>query len=152
MKTLTAIFLIHILFFSLLQSNISYAGPYTDDLSKCIVESTTTSDRTAMVKWMFSAISFHPAVKPISSVSQQELEEANRQVAELFMSLLTESCKQQARKAIKYEGEIAIQTSFHILGQVASQEMFANPDVAAGVSGLEKYIDTDKLESSLGIK
>lgn len=152
MKATKAIILTHLLFISLCLADISYAGPYTNDLSKCIVESTTTNDRTAMVKWMFSAISLHPAVKPIASISEEKLKEANKQTAELFMKLLTESCIEQAQKAIKYEGQIAIQSSFRILGQVASQEMFSNPEVAAGISGLEKYFDKEKLESSLGIK
>jgi len=55
--------------------------------------------------------------------------------------LPTESCRQKAEKAIKYEGQIAIQSSFQIFGQVTAQELFSSPDVAAAVADLEKHLD-----------
>ena len=123
------------------------AGPYTNDLSKCLVESTSARDRSALVKWMFSAASSHPAVRSISSVSKQQLDAANKDTAELFMKLLTKSCRQETEKALKYEGEATIHTSFGVLGQVAGQELFASPEVALAMSGLEKYLDEDKLNA-----
>ena len=129
-----------------------YAGPYTDDLTKCIVESTSPQDRIDFVKWMFSAMAKHPAVKSMSSVSEEQRNEISQKIADLFMKLLTETCREKAEKAIKYEGQLAMQNSFQVLGQVAAQELFTNPDVASVLSGLDKYIDTEKLKSSLGIK
>lgn len=152
MKIVKGIFFAHIFVIVLFQTIPVHAGPYTDELSKCIVASTTTNDRVAIVKWMFSAASLHPAVKSITSVSEEQLEEANKKTAELLMRLLTESCIQQAKKAIKYEGQVAIQSSFQILGQVAGRELFSSPDVAAGMAGFEKHFNGEKLESLLGIK
>jgi hypothetical protein len=68
------------------------------------------------------------------------------------MKLLTKSCKKQAQRAIKYEGQIAFQSSFRILGQVAMKDIFSNPDVDAAGSVFHKYIAEEKLNSSLGIK
>jgi len=130
----------------------AYAGPYSDDLTRCIVESTTATDRIEFVKWMFVAMSVHPAVKSLSSTSEEQLESENKKTADLFMRLLTVSCREKAEKAIKYEGNVAIQTSFKILGQISAQELFANPDVAKAINGLEEYFDEEKLKSSLGIK
>ena len=125
----------------------TYAGPYTDDLSKCLVESTSTRDRAALVKWIFSAASLHPAVRSIVSVSEEQLDEANKTAADLIMKLLTESCRQETQKALKYENEVALQASFRVLGQVAGQELFSSPEVAATMSGLDKYLDEEKLKS-----
>ena len=36
------------------------AGEAGDALSKCLSESTTTYDRRALVRWIFSAIAAHP--------------------------------------------------------------------------------------------
>jgi hypothetical protein len=130
----------------------AYGGPYTDDLSKCIVESTTPGDRADFVKWMFAAASLHPAVKSIAAVSQEQLDAANRQTANLLMKLLTDSCRQVAVKAVKYEGKAAFENSFKVLGQVAAQELFASPEVAAGLTDLTKYIDGEKLKSALNIE
>lgn len=132
----------------LFPTQATFAGPYTDDLSKCIIESTTLSDRTAFVRWMFFAASLHPAVKSISAVSQGQLDAANKQTAELIMKLLTESCPQKVEKALKYEGKSAFETSFAVLGQLAGQELFSSPEVTAGMEGLTKYLDAERLKST----
>jgi len=77
------------------------------------------------------------------------MDKANKRTADLFMKLLTDTCRQQAKKAIQYEGQLAIQTSFQILGQVAAKELFSSPEVAAGMSELDKHIDEKKLKSLL---
>ncbi|EJL6388285.1 hypothetical protein NMR74_004519 [Vibrio parahaemolyticus] len=133
----------------LLASSNALAGVYSDELSKCLVSSTTKGDRVELVKWMFSAASAHPAVKTISSITPVQMEEANKNVAQLFMRLTTESCLEQTKNAIAYEGTLAFQSSFQVLGQVAGQEMFASPEVVAGMAGLEKHLDEEKLSSIL---
>ena len=133
-------------------SQEALAGPYSDTLAKCLVSSTTTEDRSSLVRWMFTAASLHPAVKPISNVSDEQLDEANRIIANLVTDLLTESCREETEQALQYEGTTTIQTSFMVLGQVAGQELFASPEVAAGLSGLEKHIDEEKLGSLKGLQ
>ncbi|WP_105255567.1 hypothetical protein [Pseudoalteromonas sp. T1lg75] len=131
---------------ALLLSSQSIAGIYTDDLAKCLVKSTSPQDRTQLVQWMFAAASAHPAVQDISNVTGQQMETANKLTAGLFMRLLTVSCKEQTRDAIRYEGPFAIQGSFEVLGQVAGQELFASPEVTQSIAGLEKYIDSSKID------
>lgn len=126
------------------------AGPYIDDLGKCIVEATTVADRAAFVRWMFAAATLHPAVKSLASVPAERLEAENKATAELFMRLLTESCRDQTQKAIKYEGPMAIASGFQVLGQVAGQELFSSPEVSAGLAGMEKYMDSEKLKAVAG--
>ena len=129
----------------LVATSNAHAGPYANELAKCLIDSTSVSDRTALVKWMFSAASLHPAVKSISSVSNEQLDEANKNTANLFIKLLTESCEAETKKALKYEGEVTIQTSFEVLGQVAGRELFSSPEVTKAMSGLDKHLDEDKL-------
>ncbi len=136
----------------LIPTQATYAGPYSDELSKCFIESTTVSDRATFVKWMFSAASSHPAVKSIAEVSQEQLDSANKQVAEIIMKILTDSCSQKAEKAIRYEGSSALETSFGVLGEVAGQELFSSPDVAASMANVANYLDEEKLNSALTMK
>jgi hypothetical protein len=96
---------------------------------------------------MFAAASAHPAVKSISAVTPEQLDETNKNIGELFMRLTTESCREQTKNALSYEGILAIQGGFQVLGEVAGQEMFASPEVASGMAGLEKYIDNQAFES-----
>ena len=124
----------------------AYAGPYGDDLAKCLVDSTTKEDRTALVRWMFAAAAANPAVAPIANVSPKTIDSANATTGTLFMRLLTESCKEKAKKALTYEGSATIQQSFQVLGQVAAGEMFASPEVRKAMAGLDKHVDTKKLD------
>ena len=132
-----------------LHAGVAQAGPYSDDLAKCLVESTTAADKNALVKWMFATAALHPAVKSMASVTDAERAQSTRSTAELFVKLLTESCRAQAQQAVKYEGATALQTGFQILGQVAARELFADPNVAQGLAELEQYIDSRKIEQAL---
>ncbi len=63
------------------------------------------------------------------------------------MRLLTESCRLQTQKALRFEGPATIQLSFTVLGQVAGAELFSNPAVTKGMADLAKYIDSRKLDA-----
>lgn len=123
-----------------------HAGPYGDELSKCMVESTTATDRVEMVKWMFAALSAHPDVKPLSTTTPEMLDASNKKMAELIVRLLAETCRDQAKKALQYEGQQTLEAGFQLLGKVAAQELFASPEVEKAMSGLEKHVDVEKLK------
>jgi len=124
----------------------AYASPYADELGKCLVDATTKEDRTALVRWMFAAAAAHPAVAAIANVSPKVMEDANATTGALITRLLTESCKDQAKKALNYEGPLTLQLSFQVLGQVAATELFTSPQVKQAMSGLQKTVDKKKLE------
>ena len=120
------------------------AGPYGDDLGKCLVKATTSADKRALVKWMVATAALHPDLKAITAVSAQQHDAFNQAVVTLFERLLTNSCKQPAEQAAKFEGASSIEASFQILGQVAARELFAEPSVAAGMTEVTKHGDAKK--------
>jgi hypothetical protein len=126
-------------------SALAHAGPYADDLSKCLVSSTTKDDRIDLVKWIFAAMGTHPAVKSLVSVTPEQLDATSQSVAKLFTRLLAQSCHDQTQKAVQYEGPGTIQTSFQVLGQVAARELFTDPSVVTAMSSLSKYVDEKQL-------
>jgi hypothetical protein len=128
------------------------AGVHSDDLSRCLIESSSAQDKIVLVRWMFTSMSLHPAVEPISSVSREDFEQTSREMAQLFQRLLTEDCNAEAAKAIRYEGMAALGAGFSAFGNVAGQELFAHPKVNAGLSTLTKYLDEQKLQSELGLE
>jgi len=132
---------------TLLASTAAQAGPYTDDLSKCLVRSTSEQQKAVLVEWVFAIAALHPSVKPLSSVSDAKRTDLNKSVADLFTTLLTASCRQETQDAVKYEGAAAIQTSFALLGQVAMTDLFSNPDVAQGLGAFSQYLDKSKFDS-----
>jgi hypothetical protein len=123
------------------------AGIYTDDLSKCLVSSTTKEDRISLVRWMFTAAAHHPAVKPIATISAAQQDDADKTMGMLLTRLLTESCRTETQKAVQYEGAGAFRSSFEVLGKVAGQELFTSPEVTASLTGLQKYVDEAKIRA-----
>jgi len=129
----------------------AHAGVYSDDLGKCFVESSTPEDKQQLVQWIFFAIALNPDIKPYANITAEQRDAANKGMARLFEKLLGESCLKQAQMAIKYEGTSAFTDSFRLLGQVAGQEIFASPEVAAGTSEFAKELDAKGLQKKLGL-
>ena len=127
------------------------AGPYSDDLSKCLVRSATASDRTLFAKWLFAMIALHPAVKGLEAVSKDQRAEINRATSRLFERLVTEDCLTEARDVVKYEGGNALGDSFKVFGAVAMRELLADPSVASGMSEFGNLADQKRLQEKLGL-
>lgn len=125
------------------------AGVYADDLTKCLVSSTTDADKSLLMKWIFSAISLNEEVAPFVNMPSAARTKINQDAAALYMRLLTDACKKQTHDAVKYEGQPAITAAFQVLGQVASQGIFSDPAVSAGMSDMTKYMDEEKLKAVL---
>lgn len=141
-----------ILLVALMPFGNANAGVYGDAMAKCLVEKTTADDRTDLVRWMFVAISLHPAVESLSSVTEEQMNTANKDAADLFMRLLTESCRDETEKALEYEGQSVLESSFGVLGQVAGSEIFNAPAVGEVLAGLESYMDSEKLSELKGLQ
>ena len=135
----------------LVTSSVAHAGPYTDDLSKCLIASTNDSDKGQLVEWIFFALSLNPKISPYAQVSPSQREAADKNLAKLFERLVADSCATQTTQAVKYEGTAALSESFKLLGQVAAQEIFKDPAVAAGTSKFAEYLDEKKINQALGL-
>lgn len=125
------------------------AGPYSDDLAKCLVGSTTVDERNMFVRWMFSVMALHPAVKSVSAMTDAQRAELSQSVGKLYESLLTDRCRKEAQAAVKFEGTGTMQKAFEALGRAAALELFSHEAVVAGLSDFAKYIDTKKVEEAL---
>lgn len=123
------------------------AGPATDDLSRCLVEKTSVEDKNLLVKWIFVAMAQHPSVSSMTRITAAQVDENNKAAAGLFMQLLTETCLEESRKAMKSEGGAALQQAFQVLGQVAGRDLMSAPEVSNMMAGLTKHIDEKKLEA-----
>jgi hypothetical protein len=129
----------------------AFAGLYTDEVSKCLVSSTTSADRNGLVRWMFAIASLHPEVSAIAIVAPETRDAANKEAAALFQRLLLEACKEPAKNALQYEGPGALDAAFSVLGQIAGRELFTNPEVAAAGGAMAQYLDSAKLQEELGM-
>ncbi len=124
------------------------AGPFTDDLSKCLVTKSTPADKVVLVQWIFSVVTLHPSVAEIATVSDAKREAAARKAAALFEVLLTDRCLAEAQQAVKFEGSAAFAASFKVLGEIAATGLFSDPKVGAGSEKMASYIDSAKLDAA----
>lgn len=136
---------------ALLAASALAAGPYSDDLSKCLVRSATTADKTLLVRWMFATMALHPAVKGLASVSKDQRTEINKATVLLIERLFTQDCLSEARDVVKYEGGDAIPDSFKLFGAVAMRELFTDPSVASGMTDFGNLADQKRLQEKLGL-
>lgn len=140
--------MVAVFFLTLLcMSRFAAAGPFADDMAKCLVNSTSPEDRTVLVKWIFSIIALHPDLSAMSSISAKQRDDLSRSAGALFQRLLVESCRSQTQQALQNEGQQTIQYAFQILGQVATTGLFSDPHVAEGTKDLAKYLDEEKLKA-----
>lgn len=135
---------------AVLSAESALAGPYADELAKCLVKSTTDTDKNSLVKWMFAAAALHPEVKSIASISDAQRDELNKNAARLFERLITEACRSETQEAVKYEGAGTLSASFQVLGQVAARGLFSDPAVARSAADFANYLDKQKLERLFG--
>lgn len=134
----------------LLVSGVAQAGPFTDEMSKCLVHSTSEADKTLLVKWIYAAMSAHPDVKALSNVSPQQGAQLNKETSVLVVRLLTQNCRTETEQALKYEGEKTFAASFEVLGGVAMQGIMADRDVSAYFAGFEQQLDAKALQEAFG--
>lgn len=127
------------------------AGPFADDMAKCLVKSTSDADRADLVRWIFSAMSLNPDLASMSKISAQQRDELTAKAAKLFGRLLFQSCKSETEEAVRNEGPLTIQYAFQILGQVATRGLMSEPHVTQELQALDKDIDQEKLKQLVAL-
>ena len=130
---------------------VATAGPFADDMAKCLVKSTSESDRADLVRWIFAAMTMHPDLASMAKVSAQQREEVTSKATKLFGRLLFESCKSETVEAVRNEGPQTIQYAFEILGQVATRGLMTEPHVGQELQALGKGIDQEKLKQLVAL-
>ena len=131
-------------------SNISnkpvFAGPFGDEMAKCLVTSTNKRDRTKLIKWIFRVYGDHPEVSYMIDLSDREKKVIDKDIADVFTRLLSEDCVDETKKALDYEGDNVMFTAFQALGQVAAQGFNVNPIVERSINKFNEFIEYEKLD------
>ena len=137
-----------LLIFVVIFSNKVSAGPFTDNLTRCILVSTSDDDYTKLVNWIFRVVAEHPDIKSdvgdVYSKNQKIMADVN--LAEVFTKLLTRECRTESIQAFKYEQDIALFESFKMLGEISMQKMMEDPAVSKSVEEFTKYMDEKAIE------
>ena len=123
-----------------------FAGPFGDEMAKCLVTSTSNRDRTKLVKWIFRVYGEHPEVSYMVNLSDREKKVIDKDIADIFTRLLSEDCVDETKKALDYEGDNVMFTAFQTLGQVAAQGFNVNPIVERSINKFNEFIEYEKLD------
>ena len=123
-----------------------FAGPFGDEMAKCLVTSTSNRDRTKLLKWMFRVYGEHPEVSYMVDLSDREKKVIDKDIADVFTRLLSEDCVDETKKALDYEGDNVMFTAFQALGQVAAQGFNVNPIVERSINKFNEFIEYEKLD------
>lgn len=125
----------------------AHAGVYADDLSRCLVKSTTPEDQVAFMVWMFSALGAHPAVKGYTTFTDEQRDAASAKAAGLMQRLMIEDCRKETVAGIRYEGQTAVLSAFNVFGQAAVRDLMTDPAVTKSLEALGEHIDGGKFEA-----
>jgi hypothetical protein len=123
------------------------AGPSSDELGTCFVQSTSGKDRVTLVRWIFNTISMNPRVKDITSSTLKSREESSKEMALLYERLVFTDCQQETLSAIRDDGYESLALGFKRLGEMAVNELMLDPAVQNETGALEKYLDMNKWNS-----
>ena len=100
-----------------------------------------------MIRWMFSSMTQHPALKSISTVTPAQRDIYNRDMATVIQRMMFSDCRKEAVAGLKYEGMPALAAGFQLLGQVAARDIFGSPQVAQGLAALGTAFDKTKISA-----
>lgn len=132
---------------ALLEAGPAGAGPYSDDLAKCMIRTSTPADRAEFIRFLFSAMAQHPDVSSMANISPRQMEATLKGTGELVQRLLLKSCRSESQKAIRYEGMQSIFNGFQSYGQAMAADLLGNPIVAGKMNDFHKYLDADKFKA-----
>lgn len=122
------------------------AGAYAQQVGKCMNDSFSVEEREAVVRWIFSIMAAHPVVAPLSSVSDKQVEQLNRDVAASVNRTLGGPCAKLAADMVAYESANGFVEAFSLVGQFATVSLMSDPKVAARSAGFGNYLDKKVLE------
>ncbi|MCK4087295.1 hypothetical protein NVT87_07545 [Acinetobacter radioresistens] len=126
-------------------SQIALAGPTVDQLSNCLMKSTTPTDKTVVLQWTFVALGNHPDLKAFSNVTATQKEALDKNLATVLQRIVVEQCSAQTKAVIQTEGLQAVGDSFQELGSITGEEILKTPEIKQQLNGVLKYVDLNKL-------
>ncbi|PJG43035.1 hypothetical protein XA39_09285 [Acinetobacter tandoii] len=126
-------------------AQMSQASTTVDQLSDCLVKSTTATDKTAVLQWTFVALSTHPELKRFSQVTEEQKTALDKNVAQVLQRILVEQCSAQTKAVIQADGIQAVGESFQQLGRITGEEIVKNTEVKQQLNGLLRYVDLNKM-------
>ena len=124
----------------------AYASVFGDDFGRCLVEKASAEDQLILKRWMFTAFSADPSLKPLSNISPAQRTKVNAEAGGVYNRLLTVDCRKEAVSALKNEGPSVMGPAFGVLGRSVANGIFRSPEADAELSKLGESFDVAALK------
>ena len=126
-------------------SQMASASATVDNLSNCLVKSTTDADKKVLLQWTFVALSAHPDLQSFSQVTTEQRDGLDKNLAQVLQRILVDQCSAETKAVIQTDGLQAVGDSFQELGQETGEQILKTPEIKDQYKGLVRYLDLSKL-------
>ncbi len=133
-------------FFLITNQKAVFSGAFTDELARCMVNSTTPNEKIVFMEWTIRLFSEHPELKDLVQISEKQKITVDKKLGNVFTTLVTLRCKEETKKAIKFEGFEQAVSAFGALGSASTRTIMAHPDVMESSQDYAKYMDLSSLD------
>ena len=121
------------------------------NFATCLVNKTSELDQVEMVQWIYSAMSAHPVLQPMTNISESQQNITNQRLARLYERLITQDCKTEL-KALAVSGQLeqGLEAGFAYLGETAMLKLMQDPSVLQTIEGYSQYLNFERFAEALG--
>ncbi|MCK7608232.1 hypothetical protein M0D70_02080 [Acinetobacter portensis] len=126
-------------------TQMASASATVDNLSNCLVKSTTDADKKVVLQWTFVALSAHPDLQSFSQVTTEQRDGLDKNLAQVLQRILVDQCSAETKAVIQTDGLQAVGDSFQELGQETGEQILKTPEIKDQYKGLVRYLDLSKL-------
>ena len=137
--------LILILILITFNQTTSQAGQYSNNFANCLMQKTTERDKVVLVRWAFSAMAHHSALKEEFNIPKSKFIKHEIAVADYVQYILGTVCFKETKNVLKYEGDEAFLKAFEMLGEIAFLSLMEEATVSNALENYVTHIDPEFL-------
>ena len=137
--------LILILILITFNQTTSQAGQYSNNFANCLMQKTTERDKVVLVRWAFSAMAHHSALKDEFNIPESKFTKHEIAVADYVQYILGTVCFKETKNVLKYEGDEAFLKAFEMLGEIAFLSLMEEATVSNALENYVTHIDPEFL-------
>ena len=121
----------------------SLAGQYSDKFANCLMQKTTDRDKIVLVRWAFSALAHHSALRDEFNIPKSKFTKHEIAVADYVQYILGTVCFKETKNVLRYEGDEAFLKGFELLGEIAFLSLTNEIAVAEALENYVIHIDPE---------
>ena len=121
----------------------SLAGQYSDKFANCLMQKTTDRDKIVLVRWAFSALAHHSALRDEFNIPKSKFTKHEIAVADYVQYILGTVCFKETKNVLRYEGDEAFLKGFELLGEIAFLSLTNESAVAEALENYVIHIDPE---------